>query len=166
MSKQQTGEFAVYHIHENGNDSLFRSDIFVNTLMAANRYRLYKNGELTDHSATFADAIIGAEKISLKKYSAACDGTDYDQRLSAIYEFDIDSGVISICDVSDHSWKTYSLNSFSKAAEKAYEQSDASYERRCEIFYGDILGKEIDLSAGTETPTEDDGESEAPTLRM
>lgn len=166
MRKQQAGAFAVYHIHENGDDSLFRSDIFVNTLMVANRYRLYQTEELTDQYKTFTDAIIGAEKISPKEYSAACDGTNDDKRLSAIYEFDIDVGAINICNISDRTWKTYSLDAFSKAAEKAYAQSDASYERRCEIFYGDILGKETDISADTENPSKDDAEVETPTMRM
>ncbi len=159
--------FAVYHIHEGGEDALFRSDIFDNAMQAAYRYRLYQRGELHDQPATFAAAFVDAEPITPQEFAAACDDMNSDKRITAIFEFNLDGGTFSICDSSDNAWNTYRLHDVSVAAFKAQRSNFRATAARREIFNDSLVGKEIVFDeGGEETPTEDDGEEVAPTMQM
>ncbi len=152
--------FAVYHIRENGDDCHFTSDYFHTPMQAAYRYRLYERGELSSAPKTFADAFIETNPISLKEFNEACTDINSDKRITALVEFDLDEGNVSICDSSDNAWWTYSLHDFSVAAYKAFRSDYREEECRREIFNNSLAGKEIDLSE------EADDESKVPTMQM
>ena len=110
--------FAVFHIRENGEDYHFTSDHFRTPMQAAYRYRLYDRGELSANPETLAAAFIETNPISLKEFNEACTDINSDKRITALIEFDLDEGNVSICDSSDNAWWTYTLHDFSVAAYK------------------------------------------------
>lgn len=146
--------FAVYHIRENGDDCHFTSDCFLSPMQAAYRYRLYERGELSSAPKTFADAFIETNPVSLEYFGEVCSDIHSDNRISALLEFDLDEGRVSVCDSTDNEWQTYSLHDFSVAAYKAFRSDYRSEECRREIFNNSLAGKEMDLSEETDDETE------------
>ena len=96
--------FAVFHIRENGEDYHFTSDHFRTPMQAAYRYRLYDRGELSANPETLASAFIETNPISLKEFNEACTDINSDKRITALVEFDLDEGNVSICNSSDNAW--------------------------------------------------------------
>lgn len=82
-----------------------------------------------------------------------------DKRITALIEFDLDEGNVSICDSSDNAWWTYTLHDFSVAAYKAFRSDYRDEECRREIFNSSLDGKEVELS-------EADDEAEASAMQM
>lgn len=152
--------FAVYHIRENGDDCHFTSDYFRTPLQAAYRYRLYERGELSAAPETFADAFIETNPISLEYFGKVCADIHSDDRVTALFEFDLDEGWVSVHNSTDDDWQVYSLHDFSVAAYKAFRSDYRNEECRREIFNNSLAGKEMDLSEET------DDETEAPTMQM
>ena len=146
--------FAVYHIRENGDDCHFTSDYFLSPMQAAYRYRLYERGELSADPKTFTDAFIETNPVSLEYFGKVCADIHADNRISALLEFDLDEGRVSVCDSTDNEWQTYSLHDFSVAAYKAFRSDYRSEECRREIFNNSLAGKEMDLSEETDDETE------------
>lgn len=152
-------EFAVYHIRENGEDSHFTSEYFKTPMQAAYRYRLYERGELSSEPEALAAAFIETNPIDLKKFTEACDNIHSDRRITALVEFDLDEGRVSVCDSGDHAWRTYALPDFSAAAYKAFQSDCRSEDCRREIFDSSLAGKEIDMdmtadkNAGMQAPS-------------
>ena len=144
--------FAVYHIRENGDDCHFTSDIFRSPMQAAYRYRLYERGELSADPKTFADAFIETNPVNLEYFGKVCADIHADDRVTALLEFDLDEGRVSVCDGMDNEWQTYSLRDFSVAAYKAFRSDYRSEEGRREIFNNTLVGKELDFS---EEPSND-----------
>ena len=151
--------FAVYHIRENGDDYHFTSDIFRTPMQAAYRYRLYERGELSANPKTFAAAFVETSPIGLDYFGKVCADIHSDNRVTALFEFDLDEDRVSVHNSTDDEWQTYSLHDFSVAAYKAFRSDYRSEECRREIFNNSLAGKEVDLS-------ETDDESEAPTMQM
>ena len=151
--------FAVYHIRENGDDCHFTSDHFLSPMQAAYRYRLYARGELSADPKTFADALIETNPVSLEYFGRVCADIHADDRVTALLEFDLDEGWVSVHNSTDNEWQTYSLHDFSVAAYKAFRSDYRSEECRREIFNNSLAGKEMELS-------ETDDETEAPTMQM
>lgn len=108
--------FAVYHIRENDDDYHFTSDHFRTPMQAAYRYRLYERGELSAAPETFADAFIETNPVTLEYFNEVCADIHLDNRISALLEFDLDEGRVSVYDGVDNEWQTYSLRDFSVAA--------------------------------------------------
>ena len=152
--------FAVYHIRENGDDCHFTSDYFLSPMQAAYRYRLYDRGELFADPETLAAAFIETTPISLQAFGAACADIRADSRITALIEFDLDEGYVSICDSGDNEWQTYTLHDFSVAAYKAFRSDYRTEECRREIFNSSLAGKELELS------DEALDETEAPMMQM
>ena len=146
--------FAVYHIRENGDDFHFTSDYFHTPMQAAYRYRLYERGELSSAPKTFAAAFIETNPVSLEYFGEVCSDIHSDNRISALLEFDLDEGRVSVYDGTDNEWQTYSLHDFSVAAYKAFRSDYRSEECRREIFNSSLAGKEVDLSEETDDETE------------
>lgn len=144
--------FAVYHIRENGDDCHFTSDIFRSPMQAAYRYRLYERGELSADPKTFADAFVETNPVNLEYFGKVCADIHADDRVTALLEFDLDEGRVSVCDGMDNEWQTYSLRDFSVAAYKAFRSDYRSEEGRREIFNNTLVGKELDFS---EEPSND-----------
>ena len=138
--------FAVYHIRENGEDRHFTSDYFLSPMQAAYRYRLYERGELSADPKTFTDAFIETNPVSLEYFVKVCADIHSDNRVTALLEFDLDEGRVSVCDSTDNEWQTYSLHDFSVAAYKAFRSDYRSEECRREIFNSSLTGKEMELS--------------------
>lgn len=151
--------FAIYHIRENDDDYHFISDHFRTPMQAAYRYRLYARGELSADPKTFAAAFIETNPVSLEYFGKVCADIHSDNRVTALLEFDLDEGRVSVYDGTDNEWQTYSLRDFSVAAYKAFRSDYRSEECRREIFNSSLAGKEMDLS-------ETDDEAEAPTMQM
>ena len=146
--------FAVYHIRENGDDCHFTSDHFLSPMQAAYRYRLYERGELSADPKTFTDAFIETNPVSLEYFGEVCADIHADDRVTALLEFDLDEGRVSVYDGTDNEWQTYSLHDFSVAAYKAFRSDYRSEECRREIFNNSLAGKEMDLSEETDDETE------------
>ena len=146
--------FAVYHIRENGDDYHFTSDHFRSPMQAAYRYRLYERGELSADPKTFADAFIETNPVNLEYFGKVCADIHADDRVTALLEFDLDEGRVSVYDGTDNEWQTYSLHDFSVAAYKAFRSDYRSEECRREIFNNSLAGKEMDLSEETDDETE------------
>ena len=144
--------FAVYHIRENGEDYHFTSDNFRSPMQAAYRYRLYERGALSAVPETFADAFIETNPVNLKYFNEVCSDIHSDNRISALLEFDLDEGRVSVYDGADNEWQTYSLRDFSVAAYKAFRSDNRSEEGRREIFNSSLAGKERNFS---EEPSND-----------
>ncbi len=152
--------FAVYHIRENDDDCHFTSDYFLSPMQAAYRYRLYERGELSADPKAFADAFIETNPISLEYFGKVCADIHSDDRVTALFEFDLDEGWVSVHNSTDDDWQVYSLHDFSVAAYKAFRSDYRNEECRREIFNNSLAGKEMDLSEET------DDETEAPTMQM
>ena len=146
--------FAVYHIRENGDDCHFTSDYFLSPMQAAYRYRLYARGELSADPKTFTDAFIETNPVSLEYFVKVCADIHSDNRVTALLEFDLDEGWVSVYDGKDNEWQTYSLHDFSVAAYKAFRSDYRNEECRREIFNNSLAGKEMDLSEETDDETE------------
>lgn len=146
--------FAVYHICENGDDYHFTSDHFRTPMQAAYRYRLYERGELSDEHETFAAAFIETSPISLDYFKKVCADIHSDDRVTALLEFDLDEGWVSVHNSIDDNWQVYSLRDFSVAAYKAFRSDYRNEECRREIFNNSLAGKEMDLSEETDDETE------------
>lgn len=146
--------FAVYHIRENDDDCHFTSDYFLSPMQAAYRYRLYERGELSADPKTFTDAFIETNPVSLEYFVKVCADIHSDNRVTALLEFDLDEGRVSVCDSTDNEWQTYSLHDFSVAAYKAFRSDYRNEECRREIFNNSLAGKEMDLSEETDDETE------------
>ena len=86
--------FSVIHVRENGEDAHFTSDLFRSFMPAAYRYRLYSRNELSDEHESFAAAFIETNEISRQKYESFCDRMPNDFRITALLDFDIDSGTV------------------------------------------------------------------------
>lgn len=145
--------FAVYHIRENGDDCHFTSDYFLSPMQAAYRYRLYERGELSADPKTFADAFIETNPVSLEYFGKVCADIHSDNRVTALLEFDLDEGRVSVHNSTDDDWQVYSLHDFSVAAYKAFRSDYRNEERRREIFNNSLAGKEMDLSEETDDET-------------
>ena len=152
--------FAVYHIRENDDDCHFTSDYFLSPMQAAYRYRLYERGELSADPKAFADAFIETNPISLEYFGKVCADIHADDRVTALLEFDLDEGWVSVHNSTDDDWQVYSLHDFSVAAYKAFRSDYRNEECRREIFNNSLAGKEMDLSEET------DDETEAPAMQM
>lgn len=152
--------FAVYHIRENGDDFHFTSDYFLSPMQAAYRYRLYERDELSSAPKTFADAFIETNPVSLEYFGKVCADIHSDNRVTALLEFDLDEGRVSVYDGTDNEWQTYSLHDFSVAAYKAFRSDYRSEECRREIFNSSLAGKELELS------DEALDETDAPMMQM
>lgn len=146
--------FAVYHIRENDDDCHFTSDYFLSPMQAAYRYRLYERGELSADPKTFTDAFIETNPVGLEYFVKVCADIHSDNQVTALLEFDLDEGRVSVCDSTDNEWQTYSLHDFSVAAYKAFRSDYRSEECRREIFNNSLAGKEMDLSEETDDETE------------
>lgn len=146
--------FAVYHIRENGDDCHFTSDYFLSPMQAAYRYRLYERGELSADPKTFTDAFIETNPVSLEYFGEVCVDIHSDDRVTALLEFDLDEGWVSVYNSIDDDWQVYSLRDFSVAAYKAFRSDYRSEECRREIFNNSLAGKEMDLSEETDDETE------------
>ena len=144
--------FAVYHIREKGDDYHFTSDHFRSPMQAAYRYRLYERGELSADPKTFTDAFIETNPVNLEYFNEVCSDIHSDNRISALLEFDLDEGRVSVYDGMDNEWQTYSLRDFSVAAYKAFRSDYRSEEGRREIFNSSLAGKELSFS---EEPSND-----------
>ena len=145
--------FAVYHIRENGEGQHFTSDYFRTPLQAAYRYRLYERGELSSNPETFADAFIETNPVSLEYFGKVCADIHSDNRVTALLEFDLDEGRVSVHNSTDDDWQVYSLHDFSVAAYKAFRSDYRNEECRREIFNNSLAGKEMDLSEETDDET-------------
>lgn len=146
--------FAVYHIRENDDDCHFTSDYFLSPMQAAYRYRLYERGELSADPKTFTDAFIETNPVSLEYFVKVCADIHSDDRVTALLEFDLDEGWVSVHNSIDDDWQVYSLRDFSVAAYKAFRSDYRSEECRREIFNNSLAGKEVDLSEETDDETE------------
>ena len=123
-------------------------------MQAAYRYRLYERGELSDEHETFAAAFIETSPISLDYFKKVCADIHLDDRVTALFEFDLDEGWVSVHSSTDDDWQVYSLHDFSVAAYKAFRSYYRNEECRREIFNNSLAGKEMDLSEETDDETE------------
>ena len=149
--------FSVIHVCENGEDAYFTSDLFLSFMSAAYRYRLYSRNKLSDEHKNFTDAFIETNEISRQEYESLCDSMPNDLRITALLDFDIDGGIVSVCDSSDNAWWTYDLHDVSVAAYKAFRSDYYPTDMRQRIFNSALGGKEISMDSESDVIAEDNG---------
>ena len=159
-------KFGVFHVHENGSDRYFTSELFDSLLSTAYRYRLYDRGELSSNPKMFAEAFGEVEHISAAQYEELCDRMPNDHRIKIVADYDLDAGTVTTCQSSDNAWWTYSLKDLSTAAYRANRGSYRSSYDRKEKFEEALAGKEIVPPDETEDEAPDEDEDEAPVMRM
>ncbi len=159
-------KFGVFHVHENGSDRYFTSELFDSLLSTAYRYRLYDRGELSSNPKMFAEAFGEVAHISAAQYEELCDRMPNDHRIKIAADFDLDAGTASACQSNDNAWWTYSLKDLSTAAYRANRGSYRSSYDRKEKFEEALAGKEIVPPEETEDEAPDEDEDEAPVMRM
>lgn len=159
-------KFGVFHVHENGSDRYFTSELFDSLLSTAYRYRLYDRGELSFNPKMFAEAFGEVEHISAAQYEELCDRMPNDHRIKIAADYDLDAGTVATCQSSDNAWWTYSLKDVSTAAYRANRGSYRSSYDRKEKFEEALAGKEIVPPEEAEDEAPDEDEDEAPVMRM
>ena len=137
-------KFGVFHVHENGSDRYFTSELFDSLLSTAYRYRLYDRGELSSNPKMFADAFGEVEHISAAQYEELCDRMPNDHRIKVAADYDLDAGTVTTCQSSDNAWWSYRLKDLSVAAFKAHRSNYRGTDSREKIFDTALIGKEID----------------------
>ena len=116
------------------------------------------NEENTLNDANLLTLIVQAADEDIKE--ALEQDIHADDRVTALLEFDLDEGRVSVYDGTDNEWQTYSLHDFSVAAYKAFRSDYRSEECRREIFNSSLAGKELELS------DEALDETDAPMMQM
>lgn len=142
--KEARRRFGVFHIHENGSDRYFTSELFDSLLSTAYRYRLYDRGELSSNPKMFAEAFGEVEHISAAEYEELCDRMPNDHRIKVAADYDLDAGTVTTCQSSDNAWWSYRLRDLSVAAFKAHRSNYRGTDSREKIFDTALIGKEID----------------------
>ena len=105
-------------------------------------------------------AFIETNPVSLEYFGKVCADIHADDRVTALLEFDLDEGRVSVYNGTDNEWQTYTLHDFSVAAYKAFRSDYRSEECRREIFNSSLAGKELELS------DEALDETDAPMMQM
>lgn len=154
MKAEAARRFAVIHLHEGDDDMHFTTEYDNSFYRAAIVYTddiRSEVGKLTLDS--LAQEFSNHQLIDDLTFSVLCTAKPYDQRITAILEFDFDDGKINVCDNTDGVWKTYNLDDVVDALEKARSKPDMFLETRNVIFNTALDGKEV----LTSEPTENNG---------
>ena len=67
-----------------------------------------------------------------------------DFRIRALIDFDLDEGLVSVCERSDNTWSGYKLHDVSVAAYKAQRSDYRTSEDLMEIFRSALTNKEVE----------------------
>lgn len=145
QAKEAARHFAVMHVHENGADSYFTSDMFNSFHSAAYRYRLYSRQELDSAPSSLADAFIGSEIISEQQYENLLDSIPAEHRIMVALDFDLDENQVSVYKPLSGLQKTYDLHDVSVAAYKAFRGDYYTSAHRAELFTDALDGKELEI---------------------
>ena len=158
---QAARRFAVVHFHDADDDFSFTSELCNKFFSMAYRYREFMKDEVGAVTLDSLARHFGEyEPIDEVTFSILCDAMPDDPRITALADFDFDSGTMSIC-TRDDVWRAYDLKDVSSAIYKANRKSRLTLETREGIFEEALDGKEI---AFEEESAED--ESEGPVLQM
>lgn len=136
--------FAVIHFHEDGDDFYFTSDLRNTFYSAAYRYRNFLQedvGKLTLDS--LAVAFGEHQPIDDLTFSILCDAMEHDERITALLEFDFDSGILSVKEQADLEWRSYQLKDVSTAIYQAERKNGLSLQIRERIFEEALHGQEV-----------------------
>ena len=136
--------FAVIHFHEDGDDFHFTSDLRNNFYSAAYLYRNFmreNEGRLTLDSLALSFG--EHQPIDDLTFSVLCTAMEHDDRITALLEFDFDSGVISVKEQADPEWRSYRLKDVSTAIYRAERRNGLSLQTREQIFEDALHGQEI-----------------------
>lgn len=160
--QEAAGRFAVIHFHDAGDDYFFTSELRNSFYSIANLYRYELRNEIGRYTLDSIAAcnFSGQEPISVVMFSVLSGAMPNDERISALVEFDFESGNISVKESGDSAWRAYRLKDVSDAMYKAERQYGLPLAARHQIFDAALEGKEI--SCEHEMPDEDD----APTMQM
>ena len=153
--------FAVIHFHDADDDFCFTSELCNKFYSMAYRYREFMKDEVGAVTLDSLARHFGEyEPIDEVTFSILCDAMPDDPRITALADFDFESGTMSIC-TRDDVWRAYDLKDVSSAIYKANRKSGLTLETREGIFEEALDGKEIAFEEGS---AED--ESEGPVLQM
>lgn len=151
LKMEAARRFAVIHLHDGEDDMHFTTEYHDSFYRAAIVYSddiRSEVGKLTLDS--LAQEFSEHQLIDDLTFSVLCNAKPYDQRITAILEFDFDDGKVSVCDNTDGVWKTYNLDDVVDAVEKAQTKPDLFLETRNAIFNTALDGKEVLTSEPTE----------------
>lgn len=146
--------FAVIHIHDSADDIHFLSEIHNDFLSAARVYRMAVRSisETESILERMTKKYIGHQMLSPSEFSDYCDSIVSDVRVTALIEFDLEEGVVGVCESSDNAWWYYNLKDVSNAVFRADRRADLKPQVRREIFDVYLQGKEMDYGETTFEP--------------
>ena len=76
-------------------------------------------------------------------FSILCDAMEHDERITALLEFDFDSGILSVKEQADPEWRSYRLKDVSAAIYRAEKRNGLSLQGREQIFEEALHGQEV-----------------------
>lgn len=152
--------FAVVHLHDEQEDYHLISEMHTSFFQSARIFR-EASRDTRDHSAWLGrmkDGFRYHDAIAPEVFAQYCEDMPNDHRITALIEYDLESGMVSACESSDNHWLTYKLKDVATAAFHAERKLSIPNDVRREIFESRLLGKEIefeepDLSEDPPGPT-------------
>jgi hypothetical protein len=143
---EENDSFAIFHVHENGNEEYYRTKLFSDLLGAARALRRHLRDESAAH-ISFAERFTDRTGISAKDFEKfVLERMDNTGRIVGAYDIDFDKREFSGVNIMD-GWKTYAMCDVSSAVYHADRSQYAHPAERLYILLDKLDGKEI-TSAG------------------
>lgn len=145
-------QFAVLHFHEEGDDYHFTSELRDGFYSAAHRYQDEIQDKLGRQTLdSLALAFSEHQPIDEITFSVLCDAIEHDRRITAILEFDFDSGIVGVREQNDLQWRAYQLKDVSIAVSKAERLPHLPLAAKEIIFEDALQDREISLRSFEES---------------
>lgn len=148
MEEQEAARrFAVVHLHDDQEDYHFITELHTSFLQSARLYRLVTK-DLTGPNTPLQRMKIAHmqnQAIAPEVFAQYCEDMPNDHRITALVEYDFESGMVSVCESSDNHWLTYKLKDVSTAVFRADRKSDMRIPEREHVFQEALYGKEIEF---------------------
>lgn len=156
--------FSVIHLHDADHDYHFTSELHTDFFHAARLYRMITKelkgpGSLADR---LSKSFMSHQPIDPETFSKLCDSIPYDNRITALMEFDFEDGTVGICRSSDNAWWYYDLKDVSSAVYKAERRTSLRWDDWKKIFESALEGKELDVYGEEECQDE----TPSPSMQM
>ena len=143
---EENDSFAIFHVHENGNEEYYRTKLFSDLLGAARALRRHLRDESTEH-ISFAERFADRTGISAEDFDKfVLERMDNTGRIVGAYDIDFDKREFSAVNILD-GWKTYAMRDVSTAVYNADRSPYAHATQRLDILLDKLDGKVI-TSAG------------------
>ena len=118
--------FAVYHLHDGGDDYHFVDELRNSFLSAAATYKgMIEDGVLNHTMDSIAHECFGEHQpIDALTFMVLCDAKEHDERINAVIEFDFDAGKVSVSEGRNTEWNVHSLSDVASAVDIAFKGNE------------------------------------------